>query len=85
MVIAVLPQILTKRRQPSAGTAVVSREDVNRDGEVDILDAFALAKELKSGHPPGPGLDINGDGVVDEKDVATIAARAVRLDKGSRS
>jgi hypothetical protein len=30
-------------------------------------------------------LDINVDGVVDERDVATLAAKAVSLGKGGRS
>jgi hypothetical protein len=64
---------------------VFAREDLNHDGRVDILDAFALARQLKAGPAPGPARDINGDGVVDERDVETIAARAVRLDKGSHS
>ena len=50
-----------------------------------VLDAFALARELKSKPHPNPQLDINGDGVVDEQDVATLAARAVSLGKGGRS
>src|SRR5258708_18788781 len=57
-------------------------EDLNHDGQVDILDAFALAKQLKSGLSSNARLDINGDGIVDERDVATIAARAVKLEKG---
>jgi hypothetical protein len=64
---------------------VFAREDLNHDGRVDILDAFALARQLKSGLVPGPGQDINGDGVVDERDVETIAAQAVRLQKGGHS
>ena len=68
------------------GAAFV-REDINHDGRVDILDAFALARRL-AGPPPqvpgragesGPLPDINGDGVVDRKDVDALAARAVRL------
>ena len=60
-------------------------EDVNQDGQVDILDAFALATELKTRTPFNPKLDINGDGVVDERDVSTLAARAVSLEKGGHS
>lgn len=60
-------------------------EDLNRDGRVDILDAFQLAWQLQSGDPPGPNLDFNGDGVVDHRDVNTIAAQAVKLEKGGRS
>ena len=68
-------------RKPGAGLA----GDLNHDGQVDILDAFALARELKTGAHPRPQWDINGDGVVDERDVATLAARAVSLGKGGRS
>ena len=64
---------------------IFAREDLNHDGRVDILDAFALARQLKSGPVPGPGRDINGDGVVDERDVEALAAQAVRLGKGGHS
>lgn len=65
--------------------ALFVQEDLNHDGKVDILDAFALARTLKSGGSLDRRLDINGDGVVDERDVATIAAQAVRLQKGGPS
>ena len=29
-----------------------------------------------------PQLDLNGDGVIDERDVTMVAARAVKLEKG---
>src|SRR5438445_10722491 len=45
---------------------IFAREDLNHDGRVDILDAFALARQLKSDPAPGASQDINGDGVVDE-------------------
>jgi hypothetical protein len=63
-----------------------AREDLNHDGRVDILDAFDLARTLKT--RPGltsPVMDVNGDGVVDERDVTSLAARAVQLPKGGRS
>jgi len=63
----------------------LARQDINHDGRVDILDAFALARQLKTGTSAGPELDINGDGVVDEKDAAAIAAQAVKLDRPGRS
>ena len=71
------------RHRPRA--PAFAREDLNHDGRVDILDAFALARQLKSGAAPGPLFDINGDGVIDERDIATIAARAVKLQKGGHS
>ena len=61
-----------------------AREDLNHDGRVDILDAFAVARQLKSGQVAPEG-DVNGDGVVDRVDVETIASHAVRLEKGGHS
>jgi len=60
-------------------------EDVNRDGQIDILDAFALARQVKQGNSLDKRLDLNGDGVIDEKDVATIAGHAVKLEPRGRS
>jgi hypothetical protein len=62
-----------------------AREDLNHDGRVDILDAFALARQLKSGQAAAPVEDVNGDGIVDGRDVETIASHAVRLEKGGHS
>jgi hypothetical protein len=62
-----------------------AREDLNRDGTVDILDSFALARELKAGGPLPSAFDVNGDGVVDERDVALIAVHAVAMGKDNRS
>lgn len=60
-------------------------EDLNADGMVDMLDAFALARELQQNPASHPQLDLNADGVVDQRDVQELAARAVRLDQGGRS
>lgn len=62
-----------------------AREDLNHDGKVDILDSFALARQLKNGGSLPAYLDVNGDGVVDERDVTSIATRAVALGKDNRS
>jgi len=67
--------------KPSPGLA---REDLNRDGAVDILDAFALAKKLETGVSE-VGVDFNGDGKVNQQDVAALAAQAVSLEKGGHS
>lgn len=61
-----------------------AREDLNRDGKVDILDSFALARELKNGGSLPAFLDVNGDGVVDGRDVNAIASHAVALGKDNR-
>jgi hypothetical protein len=62
-----------------------SREDLNRDGKVDILDAFMLAKKLQGAPVSDRTLDLNGDGVVDHRDVEIIATHAVSLEKRGRS
>jgi hypothetical protein len=85
VLLVVAPQFLTRPKVGPAAGATGPGKEVNRDGRVDILDAFALARQLKSGGTTSPQLDVNGDGVVDERDVATLAARAVRLEKGGRS
>jgi hypothetical protein len=61
------------------------REDLNRDGKVDILDAFMLAKRLHGTPVSDRTFDINGDGVVDHRDVEIIAVHAVSLEKRGRS
>lgn len=60
-------------------------EDLNHDGKVDILDAFMLARELQNPRVSDPRLDVNGDGVIDGRDVEAIAAHAVSLEKRGRS
>jgi hypothetical protein len=65
--------------------AQFSREDLNHDGKVDILDSFTVAREIKNGEHAPKTFDVNGDGVVNELDVNQIAAHAVSLGKDSRS
>ncbi len=76
---------LTRPGSPLNRAPAFAREDLNRDGRVDILDAFLLARHLQSGDKPELNLDLNGDGVVDHRDAETIAAEAVKLEKGGRS
>lgn len=70
------------RAARSTATAL-AREDIDRNGEVDILDAFALARHIEASAKPRAGWDVNGDGAVDRQDVDSIARAAVRLDKGA--
>lgn len=60
------------------------REDVNRDRVVNILDAFQLARELRSGAPLPSRFDFNGDGIVNQADADAVAAKAVRLERSGR-
>lgn len=63
----------------------VAHEDVNRDGRVDILDAFQLARETQSGAKPAATADLNHDGLVDRRDAELLATHAVKLGKGGKS
>jgi hypothetical protein len=65
-------------------TTRFAREDVNHDGQVDILDALQLAREARSGDQSAEH-DMNGDGQVDGRDADFIAARAVQLEKAPKS
>jgi hypothetical protein len=53
-------------------------DDLDGNRRVDIVDALILAKQIDA----GKGRDINGDGVIDSRDVDTIAMAAVQLDAG---
>lgn len=55
------------------------REDVNRDGRVDIRDALLLARKISDGDAKASAWDLNQDGRVDQNDVGAIAALAVKL------
>ncbi|HVQ65314.1 MAG TPA: dockerin type I domain-containing protein [Terriglobia bacterium] len=61
-----------------------AREDVNRDRNVNILDAFELARELRSGATLPARFDFNGDGIVNRADADVVAAEAVRLERSGR-
>jgi len=67
--------------KPPAG--IGRADDVNRDGRVDVLDAFALARAVDAGDRK-PEWDVNRDGAVDEGDVDAVALAAVSLGGGGR-
>lgn len=52
-------------------------EDINRDGQVDILDAYVLADRIEQQQPISG--DVNNDGVTDREDIRLVAFAAVRL------
>jgi hypothetical protein len=73
----------------SAGAAAPSADafvsgDLNANGELDILDAYLLARRLDSGRTPSPASDANADGQINQADVDWIAARAVALNPGEQ-
>ena len=56
------------------------REDLDHNGRVDILDAFALARKVQQG-TVSTEFDMNGDGIVDSRDIDAIAGQAVKLER----
>jgi len=63
--------------QNSAPVAPMVVFDATRP--VTILEAFRLARLLESSRAVSPTWDVSGDGVVDDRDVEVLGARAVRL------
>lgn len=55
------------------------RGDLDDNGVVDILDAFALARRMEAAEVLTVQWDTNGDGRVDQADVDFTAAAAVSL------
>lgn len=66
---------------PTIVNADLLKRDIDRSGKVDILDAFAVARGIKSGKP-SLAWDVQGDGKVDQQDIDDIAAIAVRVKGG---
>ena len=56
--------------------------DIDGNGRVDILDAFTLARHIEARQPTEAMWDFNSDGLIDRRDVDTVAMAAVRLNKG---
>jgi hypothetical protein len=79
MLISVLSWLMWPGYQPPPPTPLIAHQpaDVDRNGRVDILDAYQLAGMLESGTVAS--LDLNGDGAFDQHDVDFIAMQAVRL------
>ena len=49
--------------------------DVNRDGDVDILDLILVARQFGQSVSPNSDVDVNGDGEVDIFDLTIVARR----------
>jgi hypothetical protein len=76
---------LTKQSGPSKdqfSQSKIQPVDIDRDGRVDILDAFKLARHIETNGPTEKAWDFNGDGRIDRNDVDIVAHAAVRLNKG---
>lgn len=68
--------------KPAAPSSMATlSEDVDRNGHVDILDAFRLAKMVQSAARPDARWDMNADSIVNQQDVDIVARAAVTLRK----
>ena len=61
----------------SAASADAFSSDVDLNGRVDILDAFAMARQIRDGD--SRARDINHDGRFDQLDIDVVAREAVKL------
>lgn len=57
------------------------KQDLDRSGRVDILDAFFLARQIEKQLELQNQWDVTGDGTINQKDVDAIASTAVRVRK----
>jgi len=62
--------------------AVATAEDFNRDGSVDMIDAFLMARKVAAKESLAKEWDFNHDGAVDTKDVDVVAFSAVKIKGG---
>jgi len=72
--------------QPMSTNPTPIAGDLDRNGSIDINDAFALARSLDQGKQPPAIADITGDARIDQADIDEIVRVAVRLpEKGGAS
>ncbi len=64
---------------------LADHRDIDGNGRVDILDALALARSIKDNRVAEEPWDFNGDGLIDRRDVDTVAQSAVSLNRGASS
>ena len=72
-----------EQRQATTDAPTRIQEDFDGDGRVNILDAFALARQIESDRALSKKWDMNGDGKVDRADVDRLAMAAVSLKRGT--
>jgi len=66
-----------------AGASRQDPSDVNQDGVVDVLDAWALSRALRQGEPLA--CDLDASGTTDDADMHTLMAQLVRVGGSDRN
>jgi hypothetical protein len=78
------PIAIVAPASPQQPAPIAPGEDVDRNGKVDILDAFVVAKLIEVQGELVRKYDVNGDGKVDQADVDRIAVVAVDTSHAAR-
>lgn len=77
-------QAFVATNEPAGPQQITTRQgDIDANGTIDILDAYALAKRLNRGEAD-PSSDLNNDGQVNQRDIDFLANQAVSLSTGER-
>jgi hypothetical protein len=77
--VAAVLTFTTWLHHPAPPKQPLARGDLNADGAVNMVDALVLARHLAANDKTDPAWDLNHDGVIDQKDVDTLATAAVNL------
>jgi len=67
-----------------AGPGAAARNDINADGRQDILDALVVARGLAAGDSIQTRWDVTDDGIVDHRDVDSLARSVVSMSGAAR-
>ena len=79
-VVAVVVWVGTVSTPPNAHVASALPADIDGNGQVNILDALVLARQVDSHR--SDARDVNRDGAADRRDVDAVAMLAVNLQRG---
>lgn len=78
--LAILNSPKDRNQAEAQPVATVMPADLNGDENVDILDAMLFARRIESGETEPHTLDLNKDGITDQRDLDLLTADLVKLD-----
>jgi len=77
------PRVASRLADADAGVIdTADTMDIDRDGTIDIVDAYLMSRRLGARAEPPPSWDFDRDGAVGEADVKAVAMQAVALADG---